>query len=140
MLFGNQEFITSLLGSIVSQGKLDTLGQCSVQVYQGSVPTDSNSILFDPSTRTSDLLGTFTNLRFAVVGNAIAVMALPSPTTAVKTGTAAWGFVRGVGNVGLIVEAGVAGGSGGLILNSVNWVLGTQYSMVDSGVSITFFQ
>ena len=140
MLFGNQEFITSLLGSIVSQGKLDTLGQCSVQVYQGSVPTDSNSILFDPATRASDLLGTFTNLRFAVVGNAIAVMALPSPTTAVKTGTAAWGFVRGVGNVGLIVEAGIAGGNGGLILNSVNWVLGTQYSMVDSGVSITFFQ
>lgn len=140
MLFGNQAFITSLLSSLVSKGQLDTLGQVVVKIYQGSVPNDSASINFDPATRSSDLLGTFTNLSFAVVGNAVALATLPSNCTAVKTGTAAWAYIQGQNGVGLIIEASVAGGFGALTLNGVNWTLGSTYAMVDGGVSITFFQ
>ena len=140
MLFGNQKFVSAFLSAIIAKGKLDTVGQCSVQVYQNAVPTDSAAINFDPTTRTADLLGTFTNMSFTLLGSAIALNTTPAACVAAKTGTATWGFIKGQSGVGIIVEASLSGGNGGLILSSLTWAAGSSYTMVDSGVSITFFQ
>lgn len=140
MIFGNAEFITSFLSSLIAAGQLGTAGQCSVQLYQGAIPTDSAAVSFDPTTRSSDLVATFTNLTFSLVGNALAVNQLPSAASCSKTTTVTWGYIKGQNGVGLILEASLTGGTGALLLDKVAVTNGGNVSMVDAGVSLTFFQ
>lgn len=139
MIFGNPEFSTSFLAAIVSEAQLGVVGQCSVQVYKSAVPDDAAALNFDPATRLSDLMGTFTNCAFSAVGNAIAMSTFPAAITTPVAGTITWAYIKGQNGIGIVVEAGLVGSAGALLLDKVVCTAGGSLSVVDAGLSLTFY-
>ena len=142
MQMGNSLVISSFLSSIVSAGGLDVSGQSTICCYKGAIPTDSALATFTPASRSSDLLATFSNMTFQVLGNALVLSAAPASVLPSAAGTIAWAAIQGQNNVNIILEPSIAGGQGALILSSLTATLGTQLSVDSSGsgVSIVFYQ
>lgn len=142
MQVGNSVILSSFLTSLLTAGRLDTAGMCTINCYKGAIPTDTAVLTYTPESRSSDLLATFTNMTFQVIGNALVLNVAPASVYPTAAGTIAWASINGPNNCNIIVEPSIAGGSGALILSSLAASTSTLLSVDSSGsgVSILFYQ
>lgn len=141
MITGNPIFLNSFLSSMLAAGGLNTAGQCTLKVYDGAIPSDAASLNFNAANFTSQLVGTFTNLTLQVVGSALILNQVPSSIAAARAANPiVWGALIGQNNVGLILQAGLSGGTGSVILNTLTPASGGTLTLVDTGIRIVFYQ
>ena len=142
MQMGNSLVISSFLSSLVSAGGLDVAGNSTISCYKGTIPTDTALTTFTPASRASDLLATFSNMTFQVLGNALVLNNAPAAVYPYANGTITWAAIQGQNNINIILEPSVSGGQGALILSSLAAATSTLLSVDSSGsgVSIVFYQ
>lgn len=113
-------------------------GSSRLRIYKGSLPTlnDIETILPN-ALRTTDLLITFSlpsNSWTVSTTSKIATTSAPLPTAATGSGTASWFFLSSVDSIlsvvqGLVGEITLPGNGGELVINDLNIVSGTTYSL-----------
>lgn len=139
MVFGNPEFSADFLAALIAQAGLSTVGLSSIKLYKNAVPSDAEAQNFDPTTRSSDLLGTFTNCSFTSVGSSVILNTFPTAINTPIAGMVTWAYIQGQNGVGIVVEAGVLGGTGALILDKTALTAGGTVAVVDFGLTLTFY-
>lgn len=114
-----------------------------LRIFQGSLPSQNDIETIIPSSlRTSDRLITFATGGNWTVTNGIVTLSVNLPTAATASGTAAWfaltstdaSVAEAGGSQYLIGQITLPGGGGELVINDLNIVSGTTYTLG----SITF--
>lgn len=136
---GNSAFLSAFVQSIYNVGQYGTLGKVSLACYEGTMATDAQALNFVPSSFSSQLIATFTNLTMKVSGPALALNAVPANVTAVRAATLTWCALIGQNGVSLILTPTTAGSPGSVILNTVTPALNGTLSLIDVGVRLWYY-
>lgn len=138
----NSQFITDFFAGFLGTTGLGTSTNSRISIFSGAIPDVTTGFVFAAANYDAQKLAVASSFTLQNTNRTIRFNAVPTPNNAIKTGTATWfalfnsSTTTYAGNAILGTITDQVDGSGVLVLESVNLVLGAPVNIIELGIRI----